>query len=147
MLRPFIYLTSYSVMFFLTEFALHTHLNAFGARTMTALYAAAMFINGCGYLLFPLLARTRTAAADKNRFVDTPENRKDVEDFYRRPFRVSFSLPGSIVINALSKEEAKKAVEAAINGNGSAIAEDISLVLQDHLQHRDVSVDDVEEEE
>ena len=69
MLRPFIYLTSYSVMFFLTEFALHTHLNAFGARTMTALYAAAMFINGCGYLLFPLLARTRTAAADKNRFV------------------------------------------------------------------------------
>lgn len=85
--------------------------------------------------------------ADKNRFVDTPENRKDVEDFYRRPFRVSFSLPGSIVINALSKEEAKKAVEAAINGNGSAIAEDISLVLQDHLLHRDVSVDDVEEEE
>ena len=69
MLRPFIYLTSYSVMFFLTEFALHTHLNAFGAGTMTALYAAAMFINGCGYLLFPLLARTRTAAADKNRFV------------------------------------------------------------------------------
>ena len=36
---------------------------------MTALYAAAMFINGCGYLLFPLLARTRMAAADKNRFV------------------------------------------------------------------------------
>ena len=69
MLRPFIYLTSFSVMFFLTEFALHTHLNAFGARTMTALYAAAMFINGCGYLLFPLLARTRMAAADKNRFV------------------------------------------------------------------------------
>ena len=69
MLRPFIYLTSFSVMFFLTEFALHTHLNAFGARTMTALYAAAMFINGCGYLLFPLLARTRTAAAHKNRFV------------------------------------------------------------------------------
>ena len=69
MLKPFIFLTSYSVMFFLTEFALHTHLNAFGARTMTALYAAAMFINGCGYLLFPLLARTRMAAADKNRFV------------------------------------------------------------------------------
>lgn len=69
MLKPFIYLTSFSVMFFLTEFALHTHLNAFGARTMTALYAAAMFINGCGYLLFPLLARTRMAAADKNRFV------------------------------------------------------------------------------
>ena len=69
MLRPFIYLTSFSVMFFLTEFALHTHLNAFGAGTMTALYAAAMFINGCGYLLFPLLARTRMAAADKNRFV------------------------------------------------------------------------------
>ena len=41
MLRPFIYLTSFSVMFFLTEFALHRHLNAFGARTMTALYAAA----------------------------------------------------------------------------------------------------------
>ena len=36
---------------------------------MTALYAAAMFVNGCGYLLFPLLARTRMAAADKNRFV------------------------------------------------------------------------------
>ena len=36
---------------------------------MTALYAAAMFINGCGYLLFPLLARTRMAAADKKRFV------------------------------------------------------------------------------
>lgn len=69
MLRPFIYLTSFSVMFFLTEFALHTHLNAFGARTMTALYAAAMFINGCGYLLFPLLARTRMATEDKNRFV------------------------------------------------------------------------------
>lgn len=83
---------------------------------------------------------------DKNRFVDTPKNRKDVEDFYRRPFRVSFSLPGSIVINALSKEEAKKAVEAAISGNGSEIAEDITLVLQDHLQHRDVSVDEVEEE-
>ncbi len=66
MLRPFIYLTSFSVMFFLTEFALHTHLNAFGARTMTALYAAAMFINGCGYLLFPLLARTRMAAAGKH---------------------------------------------------------------------------------
>ena len=66
MLRPFIYLTSFSVMFFLTEFALHTHLNAFGAQTMTALYAAAMFINGCGYLLFPLLARTRIAAAGKN---------------------------------------------------------------------------------
>ena len=56
-------------MFFLTEFALHTHLNAFGARTMTALYAAAMFVNGCGYLLFPLLARTRMATEDKNRFV------------------------------------------------------------------------------
>ena len=56
-------------MFFLTEFALHTHLNAFGAGTMTALYAAAMFINGCGYLLFPLLARTQMAAAHKNRFV------------------------------------------------------------------------------
>lgn len=66
MLKPFIYLTSFSVMFFLTEFALHTHLNAFGARTMTALYAAAMFINGCGYLLFPLLARTRMAAAGKH---------------------------------------------------------------------------------
>lgn len=65
MLKPFIYLTSFSVMFFLTEFALHTHLNAFGAQTMTALYAAAMFINGCGYLLFPLLARTRMAAAGK----------------------------------------------------------------------------------
>ena len=44
MLRPFIYLTSFSVMFFLTEFALHTHLNAFGAGTMTALYAAAMVL-------------------------------------------------------------------------------------------------------
>ena len=32
---------------------------------MTALYAAAMFINGCGYLLFPLLARTQMAAAHK----------------------------------------------------------------------------------
>ena len=69
MLRPFIYLTSFSVMFFLTEFALHTHLNAFGARTMTALYAAAMFINGCGYLLFPLLARTRMPAVNKNLLV------------------------------------------------------------------------------
>ena len=48
MLKPFIYLTSFSVMFFLTEFALHTHLNAFGARTMTALYAAAMFISARG---------------------------------------------------------------------------------------------------
>lgn len=56
-------------MFFLTEFALHTHLNAFGARTMTALYAAAMFINGCGYLLFPLLARTRMPAVNKNLLV------------------------------------------------------------------------------
>ena len=36
---------------------------------MTALYAAAMFVNGCGYLLFPLLARTRMATEDKNRFV------------------------------------------------------------------------------
>ena len=36
---------------------------------MTALYAAAMFINGCGYLLFPLLARTRMATENKNRFV------------------------------------------------------------------------------
>lgn len=69
MLRPFIYLTSFSVMFFLTEFALHTHLNAFGAQTMTALYAAAMFINGCGYLLFPLLARTRMPAVNKNLLV------------------------------------------------------------------------------
>ena len=69
MLKPFIYLTSFSVMFFLTEFALHTHLNAFGARTMTALYAAAMFINGCGYLLFPLLARTRMPAVNKNLLV------------------------------------------------------------------------------
>ena len=69
MLRPFIYLTSFSVMFFLTEFALHTHLNAFGAGTMTALYAAAMFINGCGYLLFPLLARTRMPAVNKNLLV------------------------------------------------------------------------------
>lgn len=69
MIKPFIFLTSYSVMFFLTEFALHTHLNAFGAGTMTALYAAAMFINGCGYLLFPLLARTQMPAADKNRFI------------------------------------------------------------------------------
>ena len=69
MLKPFIYLTSFSVMFFLTEFALHTHLNAFGARTMTALYAAAMFINGCGYLLFPLLARTRMPAVTKNLLV------------------------------------------------------------------------------
>ena len=56
-------------MFFLTEFALHTHLNAFGAQTMTALYAAAMFINGCGYLLFPLLARTRMPAVNKNLLV------------------------------------------------------------------------------
>ena len=69
MLRPFMFLTSYSVMFFLTEFALHTHLNAFGAQTMTALYAAATFINGCGYLLFPLLARTRMPAVDKNLLV------------------------------------------------------------------------------
>lgn len=69
MLKPFIYLTSFSVMFFLTEFALHTHLNAFGAQTMTALYAAAMFINGCGYLLFPFFSRTRMAAAEKDRFV------------------------------------------------------------------------------
>lgn len=69
MLRPFMYLTSFSVMFFLTEFALHTHLNAFGAQTMTALYAAAMFINGCGYLLFPLLARTRIPAVNKNLLV------------------------------------------------------------------------------
>lgn len=84
---------------------------------------------------------------DKNRFVDTPENRKLVEAFYSKPFRVSFSLPGSIVINAISKEEAKKTVEEAISGNNSAIAEDISLVLQDHLKHKDVSVDDVEEEE
>ena len=85
MLRPFIYLTSYSVMFFLTEFALHTHLNAFGARTMTALYAAAMFINGCGYLLFPLLARTRMAAAGKHILVPAASRSQGRESSSRSP--------------------------------------------------------------
>lgn len=84
---------------------------------------------------------------DKNRFVDTPENRKLIEAFYGKPFRVSFSLPGSIIVNAISKENAKMMVEAAINGTNTALLSDIVLVLQEHLQHRDVSVDDIEEGE
>lgn len=85
---------------------------------------------------------------DKDRFVDTPENRELVQKFYeKKNFRVNFSLSGSMVIPAASVEAARKLVQDGINEGDESILQDILDVLREHLNHRDVSVNDVEEED
>lgn len=85
---------------------------------------------------------------DKDRFVDTPENRELVQKFYeKKNFRVNFSLSGSMVIPAASVEAARKLVQDGINEGDESILQDIFNVLREHLNHRDVSVNDVEEED
>lgn len=85
---------------------------------------------------------------DKDRFVDTPENRELVQKFYKKKnFRVNFSLSGSMVIPAASVEAARKLVQDGINEGDESILQDILDVLREHLNHRDVSVNDVEEED
>lgn len=83
---------------------------------------------------------------DKDRFVDTPENRELVQKFYeKKNFRVNFSLSGSMVIPAASVEAARKLVQDGINEGDESILQDIFNVLRGHLEH--LSIDDVEEED
>lgn len=83
---------------------------------------------------------------DKDRFVDTPENRELVQKFYeKKNFRVNFSLSGSMVIPAASVEAARKLVQYGINEGDESILQDIFNVLRGHLEH--LSIDDVEEED
>ena len=50
--------TVYTVIYLLTEFALYGRfLEIFGSGSVPALYATLMFLNGCGYLLFPCVSR------------------------------------------------------------------------------------------
>ena len=45
----------YTVIYLLTELALYARFAAlFGSEAVSFLYSAAMFMTGCGYLLFPL---------------------------------------------------------------------------------------------
>lgn len=82
---------------------------------------------------------------DKDRFVDTPENRELVQKFYeKKNFRVNFSLSGSMVIPAASVEAARKLVQDGINEGDESILQDIFNVLRGHLEH--LSIDDVEED-
>lgn len=82
---------------------------------------------------------------DKDRFVDTPENRELVQKFYeKKNFRVNFSLSGSMVIPAASVEAARKLVQDGINEGEESILQDIFNVLRGHLEH--LSIDDVEED-
>ena len=85
---------------------------------------------------------------DKDRFVDTPENRELVRKFYeerKRNFRVNFSLSGSIVIPSFSAEKAKSLIEDGVSNKDEQVLQDIFNVLRGHLEH--LSIDDVEEED
>lgn len=85
---------------------------------------------------------------DKDRFVDTPENRELVRKFYeerKRNFRVNFSLSGSIVIPSFSAEKAKSLIEDGVSNKDEQVLQDVFNVLRGHLEH--LSIDDVEEED
>lgn len=85
---------------------------------------------------------------DKDRFVDTPENRELVRKFYeerKKNFRVNFSLSGSIVIPSFSAEKAKSLIEDGVSNKDEQVLQDIFNVLRGHLEH--LSIDDVEEED
>lgn len=84
---------------------------------------------------------------DKDRFVDTPENRELVRKFYKerkKNFRVNFSLSGSIVIPSFSAEKAKSLIEDGVSNKDEQVLQDIFNVLRGHLEH--LSIDDVEED-
>lgn len=64
-----------------------------------------------------------------------------------KTYRVSFNVAGSIVVSAPSSDTAEKMVIAGIHGKNPAMSQDIAAIIQDHLEHADISIDDVEEED
>lgn len=64
-----------------------------------------------------------------------------------KTYRVSFNIAGSIVVAARSSDMAEKVVMSGVRGEDSDMMQDIAAILQDHLAHADVSIDDVEEED
>lgn len=64
-----------------------------------------------------------------------------------KTYRVSFNVAGSIVVAARSSDIAKEMVMSGVRGENADMMQDIAAILQDHLTHADVSIDDVEEED
>lgn len=64
-----------------------------------------------------------------------------------KTYRVSFNVAGSIVVTASSSDMAEKMVMEGIRGEDSSMMQDIAAILQDHLAHADVSIDEVEEKD
>lgn len=62
-----------------------------------------------------------------------------------KTYRVSFNVAGSIAVTASSSDMAEKMVMEGIRGEDSSMMQDIAAILQDHLAHADVSIDEVEE--
>lgn len=64
-----------------------------------------------------------------------------------KTYRVSFNVAGSIVMTASSSDMAEKMVMEGIRGEDSSMMQDIAAILQNHLAHADVSIDEVEEKD
>ena len=60
---------------------------------------------------------------------------------------MSFNVAGSIVVTASSSDMAEKMVMEGIRGEDSSMMQDITAIIQDHLEHADISIDDAEEED
>ena len=66
---------------------------------------------------------------------------------YMKHYRISFNIAGSIVVPATSESDAEQKFMDGVHGIDQTMMNDIAVIIQDHLSHSDVSVDEVEEED